>query len=56
LKAAEVKESFVKTLLGDIFGVLLVIHDPLCNGKNSLPVTKNQFLEGLTFAALCGNH
>jgi len=55
LKGAEVKESFVKTVLGHIFGILSVIRYPLRYGKNSLLVTKNQFLESARISALCGS-
>src|SRR5713101_4013205 len=55
LKGAEVKEGLLKTLLGHIFGILPVIRYPLRHGKNSLLVTKNQFLKSLCISALCGS-
>jgi hypothetical protein len=56
LKRIEMKESFVKSLLRNVFGILSVIRYSLCHGENSLLVTKNQFLESLRFSALCGSN
>src|SRR6267143_1525147 len=50
------KESLVKTFLCHIFGILPVMRNALRHGQNSLPVTKNQFLESLRISALCGSH
>jgi len=56
LKGFEMKEGFVKALLCHIFGILAVIGYPLRHSENSLPVTKNQFLESLRISALCSGH
>jgi hypothetical protein len=56
LKGVEMNEGFVKTLLRHIFGILPVIRNALRHGENSVPVTKNQFLESLGISALCGSH
>src|SRR5258707_15593967 len=50
------KESLVKTFLRHIFGILPVKCNGLRHRQNSLPVTKNQFLESLRISALCGSH
>src|SRR5258708_20020060 len=50
------KESLVKTFLRNIFGILPVKRNALRHRQNSLPMTKNQFLESLRISALCRSH
>jgi hypothetical protein len=56
LKVVEMKENLVKTLLRHVLGVLLVSGNALRHGKNSLLVTKNQFLESLLISVLGGGN
>jgi len=56
LKAAEMKESLVETLLCRIFGVLTVVRYPLRHGKDPEFVTNNQLLESVCLSTLCGRY